>query len=305
MTDQIPAPAGRTPDQRLHTVLAGVQALTGVGISRAQLIKFTNNAVFDLPEAGVVARIAASATMSDRVDKIIRIARWLQEGNVPAVRLLDCEQPLIVDDLKVTLWHRIPDGNRPLTGRDLGNILQRWHGLAPPTGGLPAWQPANEIRSRLAEPHGVSADDLAYLQSECDRIEEQLGTLQYELPSGPIHGDAFMGNLIAGPEQPVICDFDSSCDGPREWDLVPVAVGKLRFDYPGDDYGALAHQYGFDVIAWPGFPVLRRLRELKLVTSLVPVLASRPILQPQWQRRLDTYRNRDDTARWSTYVRAA
>lgn len=60
-----------------------------------------------------------------------------------------------------------------------------------------------------------------------------------------------------------------------------------------------------DVIGWPGFPILRRLRELKLVTSLVPAPGSRAVLRPQWQRRLDTYRNGDQEARWSTYVRAA
>jgi hypothetical protein len=59
------------------------------------------------------------------------------------------------------------------------------------------------------------------------------------------------------------------------------------------------------VIVWKGFPVLRRLRELKLATSLVPVLGSREVLRPQWQRRLDTYRDGDEDARWSTYVRAA
>ncbi|RSM37015.1 aminoglycoside phosphotransferase, partial [Actinoplanes sp. ATCC 53533] len=70
----------------------------------AQLIKFTNNAVFALPAAGVVVRIAASATMADRVDKVIRIARWLEQGDVPAVRLLDLDQPLTIDGLHVTLW---------------------------------------------------------------------------------------------------------------------------------------------------------------------------------------------------------
>jgi len=40
-----------------------------------------------------------------------------------------------------------------------------------------------------------------------------------------IHGDAFMGNLIGGATGPAIYDFDSSRDGPREWDLVPLAVG--------------------------------------------------------------------------------
>jgi hypothetical protein len=279
--------------------------MAGVDVTGARLIKFTNNAVFALPAAGVVVRVAASATMADRVDKVIRVAQWLEQGDVPAVRFLGVDQPLVIDGLKVTLWDEIPAGGPVPTGGDLAAILRQWHQLAPPEGGLPAWAPMAEIRSRLTEPDGVDTGDLAYLRDECDRLEEQLGSLSYELPVGPIHGDAFMGNLIDGATGPVICDFDSSSDGPREWDLVPLAVGKLRFDYPGDDYEALAHEYGFDVITWSGFATLRRLRELKLVTSLVPVLGSRAVLRPQWQRRLDTYRSGDETARWSTYVRAA
>jgi hypothetical protein len=296
----------RVTDERLRIVLAEVQSSTGIDVTGAQLIKFTNNAVFALPHAGVVARIAGSATMADRVDKVIRVARWLAAGQVPAVRLLDLPQPLTIDGFKVTLWHQVPGGGPTPTGTDLAEILERWHRLPRPDDGLPPWKPMAEIRSRLSEPDGVDEGDLAYLHDECDRIEEQLDGLTYELPIGPIHGDAFMGNLIGGVDGPVIADFDSSCDeAPREWELTPMAVGKLRFDYPGDDYGALVARYGFDVTTWSGFPVLRRLRELKLVTSLVPVLGSRTVLRPQWQHRLDTYRNGDETARWSTYIGAA
>src|SRR5688500_8844954 len=110
----------------------------------------------------------------------------------------------------------------------------------------------SEIRSRLAKPDGVGADDLPYLHDESNLLEGQVVSLSYELPVGAIHGDAFIENLIDGATGPVICDFDSSSDGPREWDLVPLAVGKLRFDYPGDDYEVLARGYGFDVISWPG-----------------------------------------------------
>lgn len=305
MTSKTPPPGGRITNERLHATLMGVQAMTGIDATDAQLIKFTNNAVFSLPNAGVVVRIAASATMANRADKIIRIAHWLEAGNVPAVRLLNLDQPLEIDGLKVTLWQEVPGGGPAPTGADLGAILLRWHELDPPDGGLPPWTPMAEIRSRLTEPDGVDETDLAYLRDECDRLEEQLNGLTFALTPGPIHGDAFMGNLIDGHTGPVICDFDSSCEGPREWDLVPLAVGKLRFDYPGDDYGALANIYGFDVIAWKGFPVLRRLRELKLVTSLIPVLGSRTVLRPQWQRRLDTYRSGDDTALWSAYARSA
>jgi hypothetical protein len=305
MTNNPSPPGRRVTDERLRTVLAEVQSSTGIDVTGAQLIKFTNNAVFALPYASVVARIAGSATMADRVDKVIRVASWLAAGDVPAVQLLDLPQPLTIDGLKVTLWHQVPGGGPTPTGADLAAILDQWHRLPPPDDGLPPWNPLEEIRSRLSEPDGVDQDDLAYLHDECDRLEEQLGGLTYELPRGPIHGDAFMGNLIDGVDGPVIADFDSSCEGPREWDLTPMAVGKLRFDYPGDENGALVARYGFDVTTWSGFPVLRRLRELKLVTSLVPVLGSRAVLRPQWQRRLDTYRTGDENTRWSTYVGAA
>ena len=305
MTSRTLPPGGRITNERLRAVLDRTQALTGIDVAGAQLIKFTNNAVFSLPRAHAVVRIAASATMTDRVEKVIRVAQWLRNGDVPAVRLLDLNQPLVIDDLSLTLWDEVSSGGETPTGADLAAILQQWHRLDPPPEGLPTWAPMEEVRSRLTEPDGVSPADLTYLRDECDKVEEQLASLSYELPAGPIHGDAFMGNLIDGLAGPVICDFDSSCNGPREWDLVPLAVGKLRFDYPGDDYGDLARGYGFDVITWPGFQVLRRLRELKLVTSLVPVLGSRAVLRPQWQRRLDTYRSGDQTTRWSTYVRAA
>ncbi|MET8149090.1 phosphotransferase enzyme family protein [Actinoplanes sp. NPDC049668] len=305
MTSRNSPPSGRITDERLRTALEGVEAITGIDVTGAQLIKFTNNAVYTLPHAHVVVRIAASATMTAQVEKIIKVARWLDDGGVPAVRLLDLDQPLVIDGLNITLWDKIPGGGPPPTGADLAAILQQWHALNPPEGGLPTWDPVAEIRSRLTEPDGVDADDVAYLRAECDRVEEQLAGLSYELPTGPIHGDAFMGNVIDGATGAVICDFDSSCDGPREWDLVPLAVGKLRFDYPGDDYSDMAREYDFDVISWPGFPVLRRLRELKLVASLVPVLGSRAVLRPQWQARMNTYRSGDQTTRWSTYVRAA
>src|SRR5262249_54413034 len=154
---------------------------------------------------------------------------------------------------------------------------------------------------RLDEPEGLDAADLAFLLERCDVLEEQLARVEYVLPPGPIHGDAFLGNLISGPDGVVICDFDSTSTGPREWDMAPVAVGKLRFDYPGNAHGELAAHYGFDVMQWSGFPVLRQLRELKLVTSVVPILRSNPSIREQWAYRLQSFKQGDATVRWTTY----
>jgi Phosphotransferase enzyme family len=293
---------GRLTRDKLDAVLAAIGERAGLDVREARLIKFTNNAVFRLTQVPAVIRIAGSATMRHRVPKVVQVGRWLADEDVPAVRLLPgVPQPLEVDGHLATLWQEVPTVGPKPTGSDLADILRQWHALAPPPFELPAWRPFEEIRGRLSEPEGLDAGDLAFLLDRCDAIEAELDRVEYVLTPGPIHGDAFLGNLIPGPHGPVICDFDSTSTGPREWDLTPVAVGKLRFDYPGNAYEELAARYGFDVTRWDGFDVLRQVRELKLVTSIVPILRSNPGLREQWAHRLETFKNGDVAARWTTY----
>jgi Ser/Thr protein kinase RdoA (MazF antagonist) len=51
-----------------------------------------------------------------------------------------------------------------------------------------------------------------------------------DLPARPIHGDAHLGNVLAGGRW---LDFDEACSGPPEWDLAClrhrlVVFGELR-----------------------------------------------------------------------------
>lgn len=293
---------GRLTRDKLRVLLAALCAHAGLDPRDAELIKFTNNAVFRLATAPVVVRIAGSDTMRARVPKVIQVARWLADTDIPAVRLLpDLEQPVAVDGHLATFWAEVPTGGPQPTGADLAAILRRLHALPQPSFPLPPWRPTEEIRQRLAEPEGVDPKDLAFLLERCDQVENDLTRIDYVIPAGPIHGDPFMGNLIAGPNGPVICDFDATCTGPREWDLTPVAVGKLRFDYPDDAHSELVASYGFDVTTWSGFPTLRHIRELKLVTSVIPILHSNPSIRRQWHHRLQTFKAGDTVATWSTY----
>ncbi|GII63754.1 aminoglycoside phosphotransferase [Sphaerisporangium krabiense] len=295
-------PSGGLTRDNLRSLLAAVCAGTGLDPAHAELIKFTNNAVFRLVADPVVVRIAGSTATRERVETVVRVARWLERHRFPAVRLLaGVEQPIRLDGQVITLWERVQDvGPRP-DGAQLAGLLRRLHRLPPPPGGLPPWSPMDEVRRRLAEPEELSAEDHAFLLRECDEVEASLAGLRFVLPPGVIHGDAFLGNLIAGRRGPVLCDFDGTSVGPREWDLTPVAVGRLRLDYPGDDHAPLARRYGLDVMHWEGFPVLRRLRELKLVTSVLPILRSNPAVRAQWEHRMRTYKAGDLTTRWQPY----
>lgn len=317
------------------------------------VLKFTNNAVLRLPEAGVVVRIAGSAAVGERAQRVVHAARLFERYDVPAVRLAQpVDQPMLVRGHEVTVWHDVRPVREPVP-EDLAVLLKAVHAVpmqtpaapsvparrgrsrrAPAvpgqnTGPIPAqapsaatsssvagvlpgqfvrWEPVAGIRRRIASAGPLPRADLAFLQAETDAVAVELAALrglEPLLPPGLIHGDSFLGNVIVGEQGPVLCDFDSTCWGPREWDLTPITVGALRFDYGGDPASRFAAAYGHDVLTWPGFAALRRLRELQLVTSVLPVLTTNPGLQQQWRFRVDSLRRGDGAARWSTYGQVA
>lgn len=294
---------GRLTPDRLQVVLADLARACAFDDTDARLIKFTNSAVFDLPRAGVVVKIAGSRLVTDRIPKVLTVARWLEAQDFPAVRLLaGLDQPVHAHGHAATVWQRVTPGGPDPTGRDLAHLIRHFHRLPPPAG-LPAWGPMAGIRQRLTEADGVGADELDFLASRCDDLDTQLARVSPALDPGPVHGDVFLGNLIPHQRGPVLCDFDSTSVGPREWDLTPVAVGSLRFDYDHDPQESFAAGYGFDVTTWSGFPVLRQLRELQLVTSVLPVLRANPPIREQFEHRLASFRA-GDAIRWQPYERA-
>ncbi|APE37144.1 hypothetical protein BOX37_28055 [Nocardia mangyaensis] len=297
-----PTPPATAEQSWAHTILRTACDSVGLDSHGAHLIKFTNNAVFQLAKDPFVVRIAGSQAVNARATKVVQVARWFAKQEVPAVRLVDSlPQPHTIDKHAVTFWHTVASirGAPAPNGQDLGKILSCIHQL--PRTELPMWDPFTEIQRRLDQQSILAVDELAFLRDECAELFSAVGELDYALPGGLIHGDAFVGNLVQGRGDPVICDFDSTCIGPREWDLTPVAVGALRFTYPENYHNQLVHTYGWDVTRWSGFATLRRLRELQLVTSVLPVLDMNPSLKEQWQWRFSSYRHRDMSARWQPY----
>lgn len=291
---------------RIAEVTRRIGDLTGLDPRGGQLLKFTNNAVVRLPAAGAVIRIAGSATVRARIPGVLAAAEWFTAHDLPTVRLWpDLDQPLHAGPYLATVWVDVPADGPPPAPQHLARILRALHAITnPPPPQIPVWAPTASIRTRLTEASDLDDDTRAFLTSETDAMDAdltRLAQLPPLIPPGVIHGDAHLGNLIPTPAGPVICDFDSTRVGPREWDLTPAAVGALRFDYTGNIHRDLASAYGADVTSWPGFPTLRRLRELQLVTSVLPTLAANPALRPQWEHRLATYRAHDDQARWTPY----
>ncbi|WP_436758701.1 phosphotransferase enzyme family protein [Streptosporangium sp. V21-05] len=270
----------------------------GIDGRDARLIRVCVNVVFHLPRANAVARIASAET-TPRARGVVRLAHWLEAIGFPAVRIhRDVPDAILMDGQVATFWEHLPQkvGSPPVVR--LAPLLRRLHAQTPPSP-LPSWDPVTEARSNLQLARGVVHDrDRGLLLDWCGRLEAELPTLRHSLPHGLIHGDAWAGNLLWRGEGVVLCDLDQMCYGPRAWDLVPTAVNALRFGHPPAD--ELLAAYGFDVTASAVFPLLRQIRELTMLTGVLPALPDRPSIAEEFRRRVASLRvNGPD--RWTPY----
>ncbi|ASR33692.1 aminoglycoside phosphotransferase [Prauserella marina] len=292
---------GRFTREKLDHVLRATCARLGLDASAATLLRFTNNAVYALARDPVVIRIVGSRALRHRANKVVTVARYFAACGVPAIRLFgQVRQPLFVGEHVVTVWERVADTGRRATSAELAALLSQVHALDPPDG-VGGWAPLVDVRARVEDAEELAEHDRRFLLRRCAEVERELVDLEFPLPPGLVHGDAHPGNVIVGPGGPVLCDFDSACAGPVEWDLTPLAVGMERFGDPSGWYRELARGYGFDVTAWDGFESLRRARELKLTTSVLPIMRSHPSVRHELHRRLDDLRAGRNHTRWVRY----
>lgn len=283
-------------------VLAEGCARVGLDPAGATLVRLVNNAVFRLVRHRVMVRVTLVDGLAHRADVAVAAGRLLAAHGIPAVRpLLGIPNPVHVDGRAVSFWKEVADTGSTPTAGQLGDLLTRLHRL--PTAGirLPNWNPITELRSRITDMHGWDRGDVDFLLRRCGAVESALATLDYPLPPGVIHGDAHLGNMITTPAGPVLCDLDTVCVGPREWDLVPVAVSQLRFGHSLDVHRQLADAYGVDITAWPGFLVLRELRELKLAAVGMATARLNPVVGFELRLRLRSLRATHTTAQWTPY----
>lgn len=237
----------------------------------ARLLRLGEHAMFRL--AGpVVVRIARTTAYEGDARKEVAVAKWLESQDYPSVRALDTVQPLSLDGRVVTFWAAASDdadayGNTA----ELAALLVRLHSLTPPLSlGLAGLQPFARSGRRIAVASWLSPAERSFLETIEAELMTRYEQLDFELPAGILHGDASVGNVIRDYSgSPVLIDLDGFCVGPREWDLVQTAMYYDRFGWhTRAEYADFTRVYGFDVMTWPGYPVLRDIREFLMVTWL-------------------------------------
>jgi hypothetical protein len=294
---------GRFSERAMWRAMLDVADQIDADTDEARLLRLTNNAVYALPAEGVVIRITRSQGLQTRVNKVVALAHWLEEVDGPANRLATgIRQPVRSGNLLATVWEYLPGHGPAPTVADLGRVLRAFHGLGEPPFRLPAWDPLSDARSRLADAEDLPDADRRFLLDWCDRLAPRVASLNDRADRCLVHGDAHAGNLLRDRNgDAVLCDFDPTCDGPWQVDLVAVAVGEARFGRAGA-HKQLAAAYGYDVTTDPNWPLLREARELKMVVAAVPLLASTPGIAAEFAARLQSIRRDDHSACWTPFA---
>ena len=276
-------------------------AATGLSADGARLLRLGSNAVYRLA-APVVARIARPDADPETARRAVAVARWLQSAGYPAVHTIDVDQPVMIDGHAITFWEAVSqDGEEYATIAQVAEVIARLHELAAPESlHLPRLEPFENAGHRIADSEWLSPDDRDYMTSELARLQGEHARLDFVLPPGVVHGDANIGNVLRDERgNPVVIDLDGFAIGPREWDLIQTA---LYFDHYGwhtrQEYETFARVYGYDIMKWPGYPVLADVREFILVTWMIQKAKESPKTAAEARKRIDALRNGASRKDW-------
>ena len=257
-------------------LLAEACAAAGRPSTGAELIRAGENTLWRLP-GKVVARIGRPG-QSAVAARELTVARWLHRHRVPAVRPLDRPPaPIEVRGRPVTFWHELPP-HRHATAPELAAALRRLHRLPPPDAELGTIDPFVRLPARIDGATTLDAPQRRWLHARLAELRTAWAELGAAAsPSTVVHGDAWGGNLAVTAAAAHLLDFERTALGPPAWDLTSTAVAHDSFgtlDAPG--YAAFCTAYGADVTEWPGYPVLRAVRELRLVCYALQHAAADP-----------------------------
>jgi aminoglycoside phosphotransferase (APT) family kinase protein len=301
--------AAGTPPQ-----LAEACQRAGLSMRGARLLRSFANVVYHLPAEGVVVRLAEATTPGKygRLVTSLKVTRWLGEQGFPAVQPLDCRQPLAVEGALATYWHY--EGSSGRDGRVPGppaadqyvidpaiddqtalGLLLRWlHTLPPVPFELPTYDPFGPVRRAVAASRVLADGEREWLLERCSALADSYyERLEFALPYGLVHGDAHRGNMLRAPGRLLLCDWDSASAGPREIDLVPTLQG-VRFGLTDGQRAAFVRAYGYDAREWPGYSVLRDIRELQTLTAVLRNGHRDLRAHDELRHRLESLRTGDD-----------
>jgi aminoglycoside phosphotransferase (APT) family kinase protein len=297
-------PAGHELDEaHAHALLKQACGIAGLDAGGARLLRLGSNAVYHLA-APVVVRISRHDA-EETARRSVAVARWLESADYPAVRVIGVDQPVSIDGHAITFWHSLSDdGDRYATVAEVAEVLARLHRLkAPDYLHLPMLIPFGDAQKRIAANGWLSPSDREFLTERLSELRKEYASLEFALPQGVIHGDAGIGNVLHDRQgKPVVIDLDGFTIGPREWDLALTAIYYDSFGWhTRNEYETFVQLYGFDIMQWPGYPVMRAVREFLMVTWIIQQAGESEKLAAEASMRIKALRTGASRKDWNPY----
>ena len=279
-------------------------AIAGMDADDARLLRVGSNAVYRLKDP-VVARVSRPGADIDHVGRTVAVARWLESVGYPAVRAIHVDQPIAADGYIITFWQALSeDGDQYASTPEIARILARLHQLiVPETLHLPSLAPFASAAQRIDANTWLSPGDRSFLTATLATLQDAYENLEFVLPQGVIHGDAGVGNVLRDTHgDPVMIDLDGFAIGPREWDLALTAIYYDSFGWhTRDEYEEFACVYGFDIMQWAGYPVMRSVREFLMVTWVIQKAAENDQAAAEARKRISALRTGASRRDWQPY----
>lgn len=270
----------------------------GIAPGNPVLLRKHGSSVYLLPERGVIARLTRERT---RAATVMTVVRWLVENDVP-VTAPAVDHPIHVDDMVATFWIYYPQLGRTRPGaNELGAILRELHSLQDGPTTPPEYRPLTSFREALAASQRIPAAERSWLAARADQLSAEYDQIDSHLGAGLIHGDAYPGNTLWGPDRALLGDWDEVAHGPRELDLINTYQG-VRFGRTAAEMDAFSTAYGWDARTWSGFDVLREIRDLHTLSAFMRLANSGDLpAARELQHRIASLKAGDDQARWNAH----
>jgi len=285
-------------------ILERACAVAGIDADGARLLRVGSNTVYRL-KAPIIARVSRPGADAEQIRRTVAVARWLESVGYPAVRVAAADQPVVIDGHVVTFWQAVSeDGGQYASVAEVAEVLLRLHSLTAPADlHLPELAPFANAPTRIEANTWLNPDDRAFLITTLARMRAAYDGLGFALPPGIIHGDASIGNVLRDTSgNPVVIDLDAFAIGPREWDLALTAIYYDSFGWhTRQEYQDFVRVYGYDIMAWPGYPVMRAVREFLMITWVIQKAPESERAAAEAAKRIAALRTGASRKDWQPY----
>lgn len=251
----------------------------------------------------VVVRLAPdTAVRRTRAATGIAASRWLAAGQI-ALNPLPGEQPVSAGTAVATFWPYCPSPDRP-TAADIGELVRLLHRQPDPPFALPEFRPLRRLREALevdaARTRPVLSDeDRGWLHHRADDLIAAFETTRFPLGQGLVHADVHEENVVQTHNgRWVLIDWDNACYGPRELDLVGTLPD--HFHTPRADRAEFVRAYGYELLEWSGWPLLRDITEYHSLGAYIRLAAETIKAAVELDHRVRSLRSGDRDVVWKT-----